>query len=267
MLFKNKKCSTCQAYFDPTLEQCPTCHSHNELYERERALKHAFFFHPAAQIGLFLAGFAYAGMIFAEIFVSIFLMGVFDEVLKTTLTVFFSYLLMFGTLMIIIFTTRWKSFFKRFTRPLDYAFGVGYAVITVITGIILGLIVSAFYKGGNNTNQSTAVDISLNYPILSGIILCFFGPVCEELTYRVGFYSFFRRINLYLAMIVSTIFFAFIHFDFTAKDIVNELWSLPSYLVSGIILGIAYEHRGPACSFTAHIVYNIYAFSMIFIDR
>ena len=54
--------------------------------------------------------------------------------------------------------------------------------------------------------------------------------------------------------------FALIHFDFQAENIVNELWALPTYLVSGVILGLAYEHRGPACSMTAHLIYNLFAF-------
>jgi hypothetical protein len=40
----------------------------------------------------------------------------------------------------------------------------------------------------------------------------------------------------------------------------NELWSLPSYRISGFILTLAYEHRGPAWSMTAHVLYNIFAF-------
>ena len=64
--------------------------------------------------------------------------------------------------------------------------------------------------------------------------------------------------------------FAFIHFDFEAigtPEIVEELWSLPSYLVSGLILTIAYEHRGPACSMTAHVLYNLFAFALMFVPR
>ena len=66
-------------------------------------------------------------------------------------------------------------------------------------------------------------------------------------------------------MAVTVIVFALIHFDFAAKDMAGELWSLPSYLISGIILTIAYEHRGPACSMTAHIAYNTFAFIMILV--
>ena len=64
----------------------------------------------------------------------------------------------------------------------------------------------------------------------------------------------------YLAIIISSIVFALIHFSFKQETIVNELWSLPTYIVSGVILALAYEHKGPACSMTAHILYNTLAF-------
>lgn len=89
------------------------------------------------------------------------------------------------------------------------------------------------------------------------------GPICEEFTYRVGLYSIARRLNKYVAIAFSTIVFALIHFSFTSSDIVNELINLPSYLAGGIIFGIAYEHKGPACSMTAHICYNLFSLIVV----
>lgn len=265
MLFFGKKCSNCQAYYDATLDKCPTCHKDNELHQQRNVLNNVFFFHPFAQAGLFVGGFAYAGMIVMEVVSSLFFGYYADEVLRNTMVLFFTYLLMFGGLMTIAMTTRRKAFLKRYTRPIDYAFGLAYATGIVGASFLIGFIVSLFYNGGDNNNQAAAILIGKSYPILAGIVICFLGPVCEEFSYRVGLYSLLRRVNLYLAMAVTMIIFAFIHFDFTAKDMTGELWSLPSYLVSGLILTLAYEHRGPACSMTAHIVYNIFAFIMILV--
>jgi len=267
MLIYNKNCSNCQGYYDPTLEQCPFCHKDNELYQRRSVLNNVFFFHPLAQLGLFLCGFAYVGMLMTEVVGSLLFSFVNEELLKQILLLFFTYLMMFGGLMGIAMTTRRKSFLKRYTRPLDYAFGIGYAVALGLAGLVVGIIVSQFYKGGDNTNQTTAILLSKNYPILSGIVLCLLGPICEEFTYRVGLYSLLRRINVFLAMGVTIVVFAFIHFDFTADDMISELWSLPSYFASAIILTIAYEHRGPACSMIAHIAYNTFAFIMILLPE
>ena len=267
MFLNNKICSNCQGYYDATLEQCPYCHKDNELYQREGVLNNVFFFHPIAQIGLFLSGFAYVGMLFSEILGSMFFGTVVDELLRKVLILAFTYLLMFGALLTIALTTRRTSFLKRYTRPLDYAFGAVYAVALVLAGFIIGTIVSHFYKGDNNSNQAAAILISHNYPIIAGFILCLLGPICEEFTYRVGLYSFLRRINVFLAMCVTFTVFAFIHFDFTAKDIMSEVWSLPSYFASALILTLAYEHSGPACAMTAHIIYNTFAFITILVTE
>ena len=255
MLLKNKKCSNCEGYYDPTLNECPACHKTNELYEQRRIPDSIMFFHPAAQIGLFLAGFAYIGMLISEIVVALFLKSLVDGLLEDVLIAFFTYLLMLGALLTICFTSRRQTFIKKFSRPFDYLFGLAYAAGIFLAGYIISLITGLFYNDPN-TNQSIAESMILNYPIFALILVIILGPVCEELTYRVGLYSFLRRINKVLAIVVTTIIFAFIHFDFTSENIIAELWSLPSYISCGLILAIAYEHRGPACSITAHIVYN-----------
>ena len=61
-------------------------------------------------------------------------------------------------------------------------------------------------------------------------------------------------------------FFAMIHFTFDAANMVEELWSFPSYLLSGFLLTLAYEHRGPACSITAHVSYNLIALMMVMVQ-
>ena len=263
MLFNSRKCPNCDAYYDPTLEQCPTCHKDNELYEQRALSKNVVFFHPAAQIGIFLCGFAYGGMVLSELLFALFFAAMESSLLKTTLVLLFTYLMMLGGILSIAFLTRRKTFVKRYTRYQDYLFGGAYALGLIFLGLIISFIMTIFQQTGNNTNQNAAIDIAKNYPIFGFFILCLLGPICEEMTYRAGLYSFFRRINKYLAMAVTIIVFALIHFDFLAEDMVTELVSLPSYLSAGLLLTIAYEHRGPACSMTAHILYNIFAFALM----
>ena len=267
MLLKNKNCSNCGRYYDPTLKQCPTCHKRDELYEQRGIPSYIAFFHPIAQIGLFVCGFAYIGMLISEIIAAVFLNSLPKGDFKNIMILTVTYLLMFVGLLSIAFLTRRNDFLKKFERPSSFLIGLAFAGLVVVSSSIVATIVEQFYATQVNVNQEAAIQMSLNYPILSGIILCLIGPICEEMTYRVGLYSFFRRINIVLAMIVTTVVFAFIHFDFTAEDIVNELWNLPAYIVSGLVLTIAYEVRGPACSMTAHIIYNTFAFAMIFIRK
>lgn len=263
MLFNSKKCPNCDTYYDPTLEQCPTCHKDNELYEQRTLSKNVVFFHPVAQIGLFLCGFAYGGMILAELLFTLCAFSFESSLLKTTLILLLTYLMMLGGVLSIAFLTRRKTFIKRYTRYQDYLFGGAYTLGLIFLGLIISFIMNIFQQTGNNTNQDAAIEIAKNYPIFGFIILCLLGPICEEMTYRVGLYSFFRRINKYVAMALTTIIFALIHFDFFAEDMITELISLPSYISAGLLLTIAYEHRGPACSMTAHILYNIFAFVLM----
>ena len=264
MLLKHKKCPNCGAYYDPTLEKCPECHKHNELYLNREINDKVAFMHPVAQIGLFLGGFSYTGMLLIQIIFALFLRNAITDktALEATL-ISCTYIAMIGGLGFIIFLTRRKHFLSKFTRKIDYIYALAYMITIILASSMVGAFTSLFHEAADNANQSTAVIFAKNYPILAFFVIGILGPICEELTYRVGLYSFLRRINKYLAFAVTVIVFAFIHFDFDAEDIVNELWAIPSYIVAGAALTLAYEHRGPACSITAHVCYNIFAFLTI----
>ena len=264
MFFKDIKCPNCGTYHDPTLNECQTCHKSNELFALNRLPKRAVFLHPIAQMGVFLVGFAYVGMLFAELFFSICLKNVpLKDADKNILLLSLTYISMFAGIIVIPLLTRRKYFLSRYKNGIDYIYGIAYAATIVSVGTILGALIALIHESGNNVNQVAAESIVKNYPLISILVLGILGPICEEFTYRVGLYSFLRRINKYLAFAVTVVVFAFIHFDFTAKDLVNELWSLPSYLACGFILTLAYEHRGPACSMVAHVSYNIFACLLI----
>ena len=265
MLIKDQNCPNCDTYYDPTLEKCPVCHKPNELYLDRKINTSIAFMHPIAQIGLFLAGLGFAGMLIAQIIFASIFSFISDELLFKTIVIFATYLLMVTGLCSIVFFTRRKHFITKYKRPIDYIYGIGYAFTLYFAAAIISAFVSIFYKQENNNNQAIAVLIAQNYPIIGFIVMAVLGPICEELTYRVGLYSFLRRINKYLALAISAVIFALIHFDFQAENIINELWALPTYLVSGVVLGLAYEHRGPACSMTAHLAYNLFAFFVMLI--
>ena len=267
MLLFEKKCPNCDTYYDPTLNQCPTCHKDNELYAQRDICKNVVFLHPLAQMGLFLGGFSYGGMVICGVIATFFCSGVASEILKNGLILLFAYLMMLAGLLTIPVLTRREAFFKKFTRPIDYAYGAGFAVAAILAGLAIDAIVKACAGNISNGNQDTAVNLALNYPVLAGFIVILLGSICEEMTYRVGLYSFLKRINRILAFAITVIIFALIHFDFEAANMTNEFIALPSYLVCGFILTLAYEMRGPASSITAHVLYNLFAFIMIFVER
>ena len=267
MFLRNKKCSNCETYYDPALKKCPKCYKLNELHPSREISDKLFYLHPVAQIGTFLVGFAYAGMLLAEIFGAIFVSRLDgDGIFKNAVLITLVYVLMLGGVLAITFTTRRSSFIKKYKRALDYIYGIGYAATLLLAGIVIANLVNIFYQVSNNANQEAAVDFATGYPILAFFVLGFLGPICEEFTYRIGLYSFLRRINKYLAFVITTLIFAFIHFNFT-KNMADELWALPTYITLGFILTLAYEHRGPACSMTAHILYNLVSFALMLIVK
>ena len=115
----------------------------------------------------------------------------------------------------------------------------------------------------NNINETTLVSLETLYPAGALIIFGFIGPICEELTYRVGLFSFFRRKSRKLAYIVTMIVFAFIHFNFSTTSLLNEILNLPFYAFAAFAFSYAYERFGFAASLTAHILNNVISIAFI----
>ena len=269
MLFKDIKCPNCQAYHDPTLNKCPECHNNNELFKLNRVPKRVVFLHPICQLALFVIGFAFLGMFVTEYIYAILIrsMDIDNSLFQSALLMTFTYVTMFIALSAVPLLSRRKYFLSKFNSGIDYIYGIAFAITLMAAGILVNAIISIWHTPADNVNQASVEAIAKGYPLIAILIMSIIGPICEELTYRVGLYSFLRRINKYLALIVTALVFAMIHFTFEAADIIEELWSFPSYVVSGLILTIAYEHRGPACSFTAHVCYNLIAILMIMVQK
>lgn len=122
---------------------------------------------------------------------------------------------------------------------------------------LYGLLTSGI--SGSNTNQEIALGIANTYKIPSIFILGIIGPIVEELTYRAGLFELLKKTikNKVPAYIITSIFFAFIHFNFLAENIVVELISLPVYLLAGFALSFTYDKLGLVGSIAAHILNNI----------
>ena len=136
-------------------------------------------------------------------------------------------------------------------------FNIIYSTILTTTGIV----------SSTNANEQTVQSIVIAFPLASLLIIGAIGPICEELTYRVGLFSFFRRINVILAYFVTMVVFAFIHFQFSSSDIVNELLNLPYYAFAAFVFCFLYEQYGFASSLTAHIVNNTYSVLSILVTH
>ena len=247
-MFRKIGCPNCQKNYDDALQECPFCGEKNAFVKQTKGSKATFlpFWKQIllAFVGSF--GFQLIGLV-VELIVAAVGMGVYGytsdnigEFLKDAWAILaidgIAYLLLFGFLLLIAFKDNIKLL-KPFKNWKSYvAGGVGFMAIMAFN-VTFNLILTIFnVQTTENNNQSI-----LNLAIMEGPIICIImfgiiGPICEELTYRVGLFSFFRRINKYLAYAVTILVFAFIHFDFECfgkGTLVNELLNMPFYLFAG----------------------------------
>ncbi len=258
MLFGNKICEECGESYDKALANCPKCHQENKEFTNSKVTKKVVWLPLLQQILLFIVG--NIGLSVISLAVQIILESTLgtDSTYFLPLTSTFSYLFVFiGLLAIII--KYFNCFKSSFNKIAPYLWGLLGGVVLIITSFAYSKIINLIHPMNENDNQSAVVDMITLLPITSIIVLGIIGPICEELTYRVGLFNFFLRIKPWVAYIVSILIFGLIHFNIRSKDIVNELLNLPSYMIAGGILSFFYHKFGLASSTTAHITNNLFS--------
>ena len=161
-------------------------------------------------------------------------------------------------LFVLLLLPRLRIIARKFKNWKTDLIGLAFGVGLILIDMLYSTIVSNFIDMGVNANQELAVKMIKEFPVLSIIILGFFGPICEEITYRYGLFGMIKKKNKILAYIIVVIVFSLIHFDFTA-DLKIEFINLPSYLIAGVGLCLAYDLFGFNASIIAHIVNNVFA--------
>lgn len=263
MFINNTQCEHCNHQFDEMLSRCPYCHQENKN-KASLPYKNKMVFMPIAyQFIVFLVGLG--GLFLFEFIFQLCLQGVIPHsdpggILKLNAVVIFpSYACLFVALFLLVFKYL-PEFAEHFKKVKPYLMGIVFGIGLIVFSLIYTTIVNSCCPGLDlNENEKNARNLTVFYPFLSIIILCFIGPICEEITYRVGLFSALSRFNRWLAYITTILVFALIHFDFASPNIGVEALYLPVYLVSGLLLTICYEQEGPAASITAHMINNLYS--------
>ena len=264
-MFNKKKCESCGENFDIALDKCPKCNIENKNQPDEfksivnlKIWKH-----------LVLFGIGWIGLqTFAAIIQLIYLLayGPFESI-EAQMEFLnlpdigmpinsISYVLVFVALCLVL----WKEItklFKSFKNWKPYVAAAACFGAMMLFNFIYPLILkTAGVEFGNNQNESGLQEITQNYKFLSLLIFALIGPICEEITYRVGLFSFFKRINKWLAYGATILVFTLIHFGFGADDLINELINIPFYLIAAFGFTFIYDNFGFAASLTAHITNN-----------
>ena len=215
MYFKKTHCKVCNHSYDSMESKCPYCDEVNSNNMSAVRNPNGAVFPFWKQLVLFLVG--WLGFQIIANFIMIFVLHApLSGVLKSAIVNYVSYIVL-GIAMGLIVWADWKKLFKSFKGWKPYVFGiVGFAAIMTFSNfwnIVLQFIPLDIT---DNANQASANSIVASYPLLGLLILGFVGPICEELTYRVGLFSFSKRINRVLGYVITLVVFALIHFDFDA---------------------------------------------------
>ena len=258
MLFKKKKCENCQSEYDVVEATCPACGTQNEEVQKLRINQNIIWLPWWRQLLIFLIGIL--GLQIAATVLSIIFLQTLGDTLEASLTVnALAYVLALGGIAIGLYPY-YKRCLGSFKKWLPYVIGLAGAIAIYLLNAFYGSIISQFIETTNNENESTAESMLTAYPAISMIMIVILGPVCEELTYRVGLFSLLKRVNTALAYVVVAVIFGFIHFNFGAifgGNIVNELANLPFYMGAGLVMCYLYDKFGLAASLTAHITNNL----------
>lgn len=155
---------------------------------------------------------------------------------------------------------------KSFKRYQSYIAGaVCFLAILVFSNLYGNFLNIVGIKATENANQESLDNINATYHLTSIIIFGLIAPICEELTYRVGLFSFCKRKATWFAYLITILVFAFIHFnlDFSSvKAFTNELLNLPYYMFAGFAFCFTYDKFGFAGSLFAHTINNVLSFTV-----
>ena len=258
MLFGKKKCSNCNSTYDVVEDTCPFCHERDDNFEMMNIPKNVVWLPIYKQLLLFGLGFLLLHIIS---FIGQLIFSNYFEPTDVTYVLIINLIRYLGVavLMAVTLIHSYPKFKNSFNKVLPYVVGVSAGIILIAINIAYNAAVGVFYQSSTNGNQSLANALVKTYPVIAIFLLGFVGPTVEELTYRVGLFTFLTRVHKAVAYAATIILFAIIHFDFTAtgEALINEFITLPIYVICGAILCVLYDFMGLSSSLTAHIVNNL----------
>ena len=171
---------------------------------------------------------------------------------------FAAYLITFGIILLILNKDS-SMFFKEFKNIWTWVIGVGFGGLLILASSAVNSLMQLFQQSGVNANETSIDSITASFPFLSIFIFGIIGPICEEFTYRAGFFSLLKKYNRVVAYIGTALLFGFLHFTFDLDNLVTELINLPGYMIAGLLLCYFYDYKGIGTSTIAHVTNNLVA--------
>ena len=267
-MFRKITCPNCQKRIDDAKYECPHCHHVFPKNKKNRFLTMIPFYR---QIIIFVVGYLIFQLFATFLSITVTALATAEYGVGTyayynfltsykysALINFTSYFVIFAALTGILILDA-HDLLKSFKSWKPVVAGVvGLSAILTFNLIYSNVLAMTGLTITDNANENSINAIVTNYPLLSLLVFGIIGPICEEITYRVGLFSFFSRIHKILAYFVTIVVFAFIHFDFTSTTtIINELLNMPLYGFAAFVFCFLYDHFGFAGGVYAHVTNNL----------
>lgn len=265
MLFGKKNCPNCGSEYDVASPTCPACGTPDSAYQQRHIASEMTFIPWWKQLVIF--GIGTVGLSIAANIASMFF-G--KESLDLLWVNFIGYFVAIIAIVIMLFL-HYKQVLKSFKNWLPYLVGLIGAGALFLFSNVYSSIMNSIHPITENINEQTADNFILLYPALAFFVIVLFGPISEELTYRVGLFSFLYRAKPYIGYIITALVFALIHFDWEcfgdSEVLINELLNIPFYLFAGFAFCFLYHKWGLASSMTAHVLNNLITFILVLTIR
>lgn len=194
----------------------------------------------------------------------------FSKIMLEFLCIFIPYIVTFTVMLTVILSIPFlrKNLIHHQFSQKSYLFLFTFLCLIIFyLGNIFISVVTSYFTPNSNNNQDAIEGYIYFSPLLSTIMTVIFAPLVEEITYRASIFAFFGHKHKYAALVVSSIFFAFIHFDFTTigtSECANEIINIFSYLFAGFFFGYTYLRSESILSnMTLHAINNLIASLLI----
>ena len=272
--FHSEICTQCGKPFDPCRGKCPNCGKESVDFAEVKGFQPLTPMGWGKELALFLTGWlgfqliAFAIQLIAlatskGAFVSAGLTG---ASLKAALVSFegsatfyevvdFSaYVLLFCVMLVILDKDLYRLTAKFKEGRAYYGLLCGAGVM--FFSMIYGLLIQLTGLKGQSDNQTIIDTMVADSPLLCLVIFGLIGPFTEELAYRVGLFTFLKRVNVYLAYALTALIFASIHLDWGNLGSALEWAYFPDYAISGFLFCLIYDKFGFGASYLAHAENN-----------
>ncbi len=163
------------------------------------------------------------------------------------------------------FRTKWNK--KTIIRILIW-FSIFFAG-SIIISVVTSLIHSAIYGDSINTNanQSSLEEQIKAAPYMGILAFVVLGPLMEEIAFRYGIIGSLKNKKISLA--ISVIVFGSLHLlsSIPNNSLGEDVWTLPSYIWTGLILGLVYiKTDNITTSYTVHLLNNLIAYIIVLVQ-